>query len=129
MYRTIYDNTTGKILICRRLTDAEMQERQNTHPTHGFINGHVDDINTKKVDLDTLSIVDITETVNYTEQTRRRRDLLLMECDWTQGVDSPLSEAKKTEWATYRQALRDIPANWDIVNTPTLDITWPSKPE
>jgi hypothetical protein len=28
--------------------------------------------------------------------------------DWTQMPDSPLSEADKALWATYRQQLRDI---------------------
>ena len=36
------------------------------------------------------------------------RDAYLAECDWTQLPDSPLTEAERAEWATYRQALRDI---------------------
>ena len=49
--------------------------------------------------------------------------------------DSPLTDAKKAEWSTYRQALRDLPANnpdpqWeDGDNTKLPDITWPTKPE
>ena len=35
---------------------------------------------------------------------------MLTQSDWTQGSDSPLSSSKKTEWATYRQGLRDVPA-------------------
>lgn len=54
---------------------------------------------------------------------RATRDELLKECDWTQTADSPLSSDKKTEWATYRQALRDVPAQSDVYN-----ITWPTKP-
>ena len=47
-------------------------------------------------------------------QLRKQRDQLLLECDWTQGVDSPLDSTTKTAWATYRQGLRDLPAsaNW-----------------
>ena len=63
---------------------------------------------------------------------REERNKLLSLCDWTQVSDSPLTDTKKTEWATYRQALRDLPAN----STPSLDedgnlqgITWPTKPE
>ena len=74
------------------------------------------------------------------EILRGRRDMFLQESDWTQFNDSPLSEAEKTEWATYRQELRDLPANnpnpkWeknaDGVEDDTLlpDITWPTKPE
>ena len=42
------------------------------------------------------------------KQTRNRK---LLACDWTQMPDSPLSTSKRTEWATYRQSLRDIPNN------------------
>jgi hypothetical protein len=37
---------------------------------------------------------------------------LLNECDWTQLADSPLTDQKRSEWATYRQALRDILENY-----------------
>ena len=66
------------------------------------------------------------------EVLRGRRTMLLGESDWTQFADSPLSDSQKSEWATYRQALRDLPAN----STPSLDengnltgVTWPTKPE
>ena len=69
------------------------------------------------------------------EVLRGRRTMLLEESDWTQFADSPLSDSKKAEWATYRQALRDLPENnpdpkWvDGDNTKLPDVTWPTKPE
>ena len=42
------------------------------------------------------------------ELLRGVRNALLSESDWTQLPDSPLTEAQRAEWATYRQALRDI---------------------
>jgi|TARA_R100001163_G_scaffold64417_1_gene58584 hypothetical protein len=54
---------------------------------------------------------------------RAHRTYLLNESDWTQVADSPLTNAKKTEWATYRQALRDLPASTDD------PIVWPTPPE
>ena len=39
---------------------------------------------------------------------RGLRNKKLAKCDWTQAPDSPLSDAKKKEWATYRQKLRDL---------------------
>ena len=48
--------------------------------------------------------------------------------DWTQFPDSPLTTAKKAEWATYRQSLRDIPETYADV-TSLDDIIWPIKPE
>ena len=55
---------------------------------------------------------------------RSSRDVRLGRCDWTQANDSPLSTSKKTEWQTYRQALRDLPTE---ASDPDA-ITWPTKP-
>lgn len=55
---------------------------------------------------------------------RGGRDELLKASDWTQAADSPLSDAKKAEWATYRQQLRDLPAN----TTDPANPTWPTPP-
>ena len=41
------------------------------------------------------------------EQIKLWRNYELSRTDWTQIADSP---ADKTAWATYRQALRDLPA-------------------
>lgn len=70
----------------------------------------------------------VTDTAEEIEaaafiELRYTRDKLLSECDWTQMPDSPLSEEKKLEWATYRQALRDLPSTVDINN-----IVYPNKP-
>ena len=55
---------------------------------------------------------------------RAQRKLLLAESDWTQLQNNPLSAQKITEWATYRQALRDLPDN---TTDPTAPI-WPIPP-
>ena len=52
------------------------------------------------------------------------RNMLLRDSDWTQFNDSPLSDSKKTEWKTYRQNLRDLPATEEDPENPT----WPTKP-
>ena len=41
------------------------------------------------------------------ERIRVRRNQLLAACDYTQLPDN--NNSKKAEWATYRQALRDLP--------------------
>jgi hypothetical protein len=43
----------------------------------------------------------------YFERLRLWRDAELKATDWTQVEDAPTD---KTAWATYRQALRDLPA-------------------
>ena len=55
------------------------------------------------------------------ESMRRTRNDKLKECDWTQLTDST---ADKQAWATYRQALRDIPAQADF----PWNVTWPTAP-
>ena len=64
----------------------------------------------------------------YTGKMRRVRNDLLQECDITQLADAPLTDAKKAEWATYRQALRDMPTT-NASAASYEDIIWPTKPE
>lgn len=52
------------------------------------------------------------------------RNQLLDNSDWTQLPDAQLSAEKVAEWKTYRQALRDLPANTsDFTN-----VTYPEAP-
>ena len=55
-------------------------------------------------------------------EVRKERDDKLVASDWTQVADAPVDQ---TAWATYRQALRDVPAQDGFPHT----ITWPSEPE
>ena len=64
------------------------------------------------------------EIASEAKATRRDRDELLAECDWTQIPDSPLDDSTKASWATYRTALRDISTQTDF---PT-NVTWPTAP-
>ena len=52
---------------------------------------------------------------------RAERDKLLASCDWMGMSDVTMS----AEWATYRQALRDITGQAGF----PLDVTYPTKPE
>ena len=64
-------------------------------------------------------------------ELRRQRDFKLTATDWvvTKALESGSSVA--SNWKTYRQALRDLPAS----ASPQLDdngnltnVTWPTKP-
>lgn len=57
-------------------------------------------------------------------QIRATRNTLLASCDWTQISDST---ADKTAWATYRQALRDLPST--ITGDPRTFSDWPHNPD
>jgi hypothetical protein len=56
-------------------------------------------------------------------QIRGQRNTLLAACDWTQIADST---ADKTAWATYRTALRNLPAT--ITGDPRTFNDWPRDP-
>jgi hypothetical protein len=57
---------------------------------------------------------------------RIQRNGLLAASDWTLMVDSALTDEKKAEWTTYRQELRDYPAQSDRVSTLPA---WPTPPD
>lgn len=52
---------------------------------------------------------------------RAERNRKLAECDWTQLLDAQVDEVA---WASYRQALRDLPAQDGF----PWDVEWPSAP-
>jgi hypothetical protein len=56
------------------------------------------------------------------DRVRAERDSKLIESDWTQVLDAAVDQAA---WATYRQALRDIPQQDDFPDT----VVWPEQPE
>ena len=58
---------------------------------------------------------------------RTERDSLLTSTDWTQGNDTPLSDADKAKWTTYRGKLRTLPVDQSSKTT-YASITWPTKP-
>ena len=58
------------------------------------------------------------------EVLRQKRNELLAETDWVTWKAYSQGEAVPTEWATYQQALRDLPAN----TTDPANPTWPTKP-
>jgi len=52
---------------------------------------------------------------------RNDRNNRLAACDWTQLSDS---SANSSEWATYRQQLRDLPSTEGFPHS----VTWPTEP-
>jgi len=55
-------------------------------------------------------------------EIRTKRDALLLRTDFTQIADVPLD---KSQWSTYRQALRDISSQEGFS---TGSVTWPEPP-
>ena len=76
-------------------------------------------------DMTAEEIVERDES--YMSHLREQRNEHLVYSDWTQAPDhsSPLTDAKKAEWATYRQSLRDLPTTADMIAWPNV---WPTEP-
>lgn len=56
---------------------------------------------------------------------RATRDAKLAECDWLVIKAAETGVALAADWAAYRQALRDVPAQAGFPH----NVTWPAKPE
>ena len=66
----------------------------------------------------------MTDLEREWQHFRSERNFILNKSDRHMFWDSPLTDAKKQEWATYRQALRDLPAN----TTDPANSVWPEPP-
>ncbi len=126
-YRIVYKTATGQITNVKRFSDARLTKFLDMNPGLSYINDFVlEPENWLVIDG---ALVDNTPAVDYTEWMRRRRNLRLTESDWTQGADSPLSDSKKAEWGSYREALRNLPSSYTGAITSKDDVTWPTRPE
>jgi hypothetical protein len=56
---------------------------------------------------------------------RTERNVLLVSSDWTQASDLRRGDEVKATWVTYREILRNLPANTPDPDSPT----WPTPPE
>lgn len=82
----------------------------------------LDGVWTQQWSLVDASAEDVTARNDAQSRTvRSYRNDLLAESDWTQLADAT---ADKTAWASYRQALRDVPSQPGFPH----NITWPTTP-
>ena len=123
--KTIYNKKNGEILGTVSGVNSSVE-----NDDEGFLDGVYDALDYKVVNGQAVAKTDAekqlydnvrnAETIN---SLRDKRNVFLLKSDWTQSPDSPLTDAKKAEWRTYRQALRDITNTSDPVN-----VTWPIQP-
>ena len=70
------------------------------------------------MDDETKAVIDAEQA----KSVRTARDEKLKDSDWTQIADAPVDKAA---WATYRQALRDVPTQSGF----PWEVTWPTQGE
>ena len=123
---SIYKKSDG--IICQVLTVSE-ESALNISEDFGYVDGSYEKgkykVENDKVIAYTPNYILGTNSGNVREERNRR----LLQSDWTQLPDSPLSDSKKTEWATYRQQLRDMMGSYtDSENNTVENTTFPTQP-
>jgi hypothetical protein len=106
MIYTVYDIETGNIKRVTPINPAALDRALDEG--EAAIEGEVDTFIYDHI----VDGVPVTTPVSFypEKHARTMRNSLLTGCDWTQVPDSPLTEAQKEAWRTYRQALRDFPS-------------------
>ena len=81
----------------------------------------------KSVTFDDDGIITDIFNEEMDRDVRPKRNELLVESDIAITMDrwDGMSDAKKTEWTTYRQTLRDLPEN----TSDPINPVWPVKPK
>jgi len=89
------------------LNDVPFQENGEWFVSHVLVDQTEED----------LQLINLRHSITV----RSQRNELLRMSDWTQIADAPVNQ---TAWATYRQALRDIPQQDGF----PLSVIWPEEP-
>lgn len=66
----------------------------------------------------------ITAPTISIDEIRFQRDILIAKTDWTQLPDAPLTDEQKAQYKAYRQALRDLPSDYDTI-TDIAEVNFP----
>ena len=121
-YYSRYNLTTGRFTGRGKNSD---QANVTAREGEGLIEGHYDHSTQMVVDGAVTDIpastIEQEEIDRAWNDLRGSRDRLLASTDWTQVPDAPVDQAA---WATYRQALRDLPANTEDPR----NVVWPTPP-
>lgn len=129
----VYD-TDGVILRCGYCEDSMIEFQCESHEF--VMEGKADIKNHKIVNGE---IVEAENVINKEREFEKlfyelieKRNAKLKETDWTQMPDSPLSVTEKSEWAEYRQNLRDYGNSLNNVRVREAEylseITFPRTP-
>jgi hypothetical protein len=131
-----YNNTDGDLYWIKTVTEQKAQRlcslnsaMHMSYVLEESLNGNILNHMTDELDLTTTPFTvrkaGNKGVVPASIEAKQKRNALLTASDWTQGDDSPLSDSKKAEWQTYRQALRDFDHSAIAENH---GIVWPTKP-
>ena len=132
-----YEVATGKVISQTHTLEGTEEDirplwdKSNDPKQLGYLNDRAIDIidgsvyNSETDTITTSAVADPTQTTTY--RLKIIRNNRLESSDWTQATDSPLSDSKKAEWVTYRQALRDLPTSYSDSDD-IEDVVFPTPP-
>jgi hypothetical protein len=124
MYQGTEDNLAGNELVRVVITDEPSYDRKSQAAVLNSQPNLVNGVWTLGWSIQSLSAEEQAEKqARQASIVRHDRNSRLSESDWTQGKDIP--DSVSSAWATYRQALRDIPTQSGF----PWEVTWPAKPE
>lgn len=123
---TFYNIETGDITRIATLADdmIDVNTQEGENWVEGIYNKETQKVENGSVVSIADEILDQRKIDNAWLDLRQYRNISLLESDWTQTLDAPLTDSKKAEWSTYRQQLRDLPSN----TTDPLNPNLPVKP-
>lgn len=75
--------------------------------------------------FDYVNKIWVQDATAISNEIKKKRQELLLNSDWTQFPNSPLTVEQQTAWATYRQDLRDITTQSGY----PLNVIWPTPPQ
>jgi hypothetical protein len=113
------DDSNDWIPVDKQFTDINL----DTHKVQTTFDEENNLITIKSIEKSEAELIEVSLF-----KLRNIRNNRLASSDWTQVSDSPLSDAKKQEWATYRQSLRDLPSQHQATNN-IDDVIFPTYPE
>jgi len=139
MYMATFDNNGGALVGYTNtdLTVSELQTRKRNHYPNAICLTITQAQHRQLKDgwegSETGGVVTVTEPAGWLEnktneawrKIRKERNQLLKDSDYIMVSDAPITTEKKEEWEAYRQALRDIPQDYDSPD----EVVYPDKPE
>jgi len=106
-YAIIENNKVVNVVVSDSLLSENWIESRDANPGDEYVDGQF-----------VRPPEDFSELAKI---ARAQRNAMLSKSDWTQLADAPVDDLS---WATYRQALRDVPGQ---VGFP-WEIQWPTPP-
>jgi hypothetical protein len=134
---TIYNQKTGEISNSGTCFNIDIQvvpegfsiiELQSNPLTQYVKNNLIKNIPQKpnfECDFDFINEVWTPSFDKQSQDIKAQRKILLLQSDWTQIPNGPLTVEQQQAWADYRQQLRDITSQSGY----PFNVVWPTSPQ